>query len=34
MQELEPPVTEKSEYKHREESKKIALFGNLELSKF
>ena len=33
MQELWSPVTEKTEYKQRDESKKVVLFGKLELSR-
>ena len=33
MQELWSPVTEKTEYKQRDESKKVALFAKLELSR-
>ena len=33
MQELWSPVREKTEYKHRDEPKKVALFGKLELSR-
>ena len=33
MEEKPPPVTDKSEYKYRDESIKLAQFGNFELSK-
>ena len=33
MHEIKPPVTEKSEYKHQDESINLALFGKFKLSK-
>ena len=32
MEKTQPPLTEKSEYKHRDESMKLALFGISEES--